>query len=134
MDRRMAKKRVSDIAQENNLPPKEVIEKLQKAGLSVKAAGSAVDENEAKRILGVNGGGSTRPARRRAVDPVVPGRQQPAPRGGNAQGRGGRGPQGGGPQRGPQGGGQQRGGNAGGPPARGPQRPAAGQNGPQARG
>src|SRR3954451_6061271 len=118
----MAKKRVSDIAKESGLPPKEVVEKLQKAGLSVKAAGSAVDETEAKKILGVNGGGGAaspegepapkRTVRRVAIDPVVPGR----PQGGNGgrQGGGrdaGRGAQGGarGPQaggRGPQAGGR----------------------------
>ncbi|MCW3063112.1 MAG: translation initiation factor, partial [Solirubrobacterales bacterium] len=51
----MAKKRVHEIAKDLDLPPKEVIEKLQAAGLSVKAAASAVDENEAKRILTGNG-------------------------------------------------------------------------------
>src|SRR3954453_15524045 len=87
----MAKKRVSDIAKESGLPPKEVVEKLQKAGLSVKAAGSAVDETEAKKILGVNGGGEggeaapKRTVRRVAIDPVVPGR----PQGGNGGRQGG---------------------------------------------
>src|SRR4051794_34758630 len=122
----MAKKRVSDIAKESGLPPKEVVEKLQKAGLSVKAAGSAVDETEAKKILGLNGGSEggeaapKRTVRRVAIDPVVPGR----PQGGN----GGR--QGGGRDAGRQGGGRDagRGGQGG---ARGPQ---AGGRGPQGQG
>src|SRR5689334_14691313 len=86
----MAKKRVSDIATEANLPPKEVVEKLQKAGLSVKAPTSSVDETEAKRILGVGAAPARRP-RARAADPVVPGRE-PAGRGrqGARDGRGGR--------------------------------------------
>jgi translation initiation factor IF-2 len=129
----MAKKRVSDIAKESGLPPKEVVEKLQKAGLSVKAAGSAVDETEAKKILGVNGGGEggeaapKRTVRRVAIDPVVPGR----PQGGN----GGR--QGGGRDAGRGGQGGARGTQAGG---RGPQGQGArnpqgqGARGPQSRG
>ena len=86
----MAKKRVNDIAKEAGLPPKEVIEKLQKAGLSVKAAASAVDEAEAKRILGVNGAAPKRGAARvRAPDPVVPGREPAAgARGGRAAAHG----------------------------------------------
>jgi translation initiation factor IF-2 len=74
MDIRMPKKRVHEIAKETGLPAKEVIEKLQDAGLSVKAAASAVDEREAKRILGVNGG-APRPVRP-APDPVAP-KQRP---------------------------------------------------------
>jgi translation initiation factor IF-2 len=131
----MAKKRVHEIAKETGLPPKEVVEKLQKAGLSVKAAASAVDENEAKRILGVNGG-SPAPRRRpaAATDPVVPGR---APVGGqrggqraaqaqrqrDAQAQGQRGPQGQG-QRGPQGQGQR------GPQAQRPAPPRPGAGAP----
>ncbi len=74
----MAKKRVHEIAKEQNLPTKEVIEKLQQAGLSVKAAASAVDEREARRILGGNGTPAT-PKRSPTPDPVPPARQ-PAPK------------------------------------------------------
>ncbi len=74
----MAKKRVHEIAKEQNLPTKEVIEKLQQAGLSVKAAASAVDEREARRILGGNGT-PTAPKRAPTPDPVPPARQ-PAPK------------------------------------------------------
>jgi translation initiation factor IF-2 len=71
----MAKKRVHEIAKEQNLPTKEVIAKLQEAGLSVKAAASAVDENEARRILGGNGGAPAAKAKAKrapAPDPVAP--------------------------------------------------------------
>src|ERR687897_304056 len=40
----MAKKRVHEIAKERGIPSKEVIAKLQAAGLNVKAAASSVDE------------------------------------------------------------------------------------------
>ncbi|MBA2505446.1 MAG: translation initiation factor IF-2 N-terminal domain-containing protein, partial [Thermoleophilaceae bacterium] len=40
----MAKKRVHEIAKEKGIPSKEVIAKLQAAGLDVKAAASSVDE------------------------------------------------------------------------------------------
>ena len=40
----MAKKRVHEIAREKGIPSKEVIAKLQAAGLDVKAAASSVDE------------------------------------------------------------------------------------------
>jgi translation initiation factor IF-2 len=73
----MAKKRVHEIAKEQNLPTKEVIEKLQEAGLSVKAAASAVDENEARRILGGNGAApKDKPGP--TPDPVPPARQSAA--------------------------------------------------------
>ncbi len=75
----MAKKRVHEIAKEQNLSTKEVIEKLQQAGLSVKAAASAVDEREAKRILAGNGAPAAAPKRARTPDPVPPARQ-PAPK------------------------------------------------------
>ncbi len=75
----MAKKRVHEIAKEQDLPTKEVIEKLQKAGLSVKAAASAVDEDEARRILGGNGAAPTKVKRAPSPDPVPPSRA-PAPK------------------------------------------------------
>jgi translation initiation factor IF-2 len=68
----MAKKRVNEIAKDLDLPAKEVIEKLQAAGLSVKAAGSQVDETEAKRILSGNGSSPAPQRRRRSPDPTPP--------------------------------------------------------------
>jgi translation initiation factor IF-2 len=49
-------KRVHEIAKERGLPPKEVLQRLQAAGLKVKAVSSSVDEAEARRVL-ENGGG-----------------------------------------------------------------------------
>jgi translation initiation factor IF-2 len=130
MDRRMAKKRVHEIATDTGLPLKEVLEKLQNAGLSVKAPASAVDENEAKRILGVNGGtqAAARAAPdpvvpRRAPDPVVPGRS--APVGGRPPGaRGGRDRAGGPRERSGQ---RPAGPRAGAPEGRGPAAPREGR-------
>jgi translation initiation factor IF-2 len=49
-------KRVHQIAKERGLPPKEVLERLQSAGLKVKAVSSSVDEAEARRVLGDGNG------------------------------------------------------------------------------
>ena len=57
----MAKKRVHEIAKERGLTSKEVIAKLQAAGVEVKAAASSVDEDVAANALGgapSNGGSS----------------------------------------------------------------------------
>src|SRR5919107_1043906 len=56
LDRRMAKKRVHEIARERGMSSKDVIATLQKAGLDVKAAASSVDENDVARAF--NGGGA----------------------------------------------------------------------------
>ena len=47
----MAKKRVHEIAKEQNLSSKELLEKLQAAGIEVKAAASTVEEADALRAL-----------------------------------------------------------------------------------
>ncbi len=51
----MAKKRVHEIAKEQGLTSKELIAKLQAAGIEVKAAASSVEETEALKALGGNG-------------------------------------------------------------------------------
>jgi translation initiation factor IF-2 len=51
----MAKKRVHEIAKEQGLTSKELIAKLQAAGIEVKAAASSVEEAEALKALGGNG-------------------------------------------------------------------------------
>src|SRR3954467_2705625 len=43
----MAKKRVNELARQFDLPPKEIVKRLEKAGIKVKAAASAVDEDTA---------------------------------------------------------------------------------------
>src|SRR5947209_16266524 len=52
-------KRVHEIAKERGLAAKEVLARLQDAGLKVKAVSSSVDEDVARRVLG-NGGGDGR--------------------------------------------------------------------------
>ena len=51
----MAKKRVHEIAKANGLTSKELLAKLQEAGIQAKAAASTVEEAEALKVLG-NGG------------------------------------------------------------------------------
>ncbi len=51
-------KRVHEIAKERGLPPKEVLQRLQAAGLKVKAVSSSVDEADASRILGDGAAGA----------------------------------------------------------------------------
>ena len=48
-------KRVHEIAKERGLQPKELLQRLQAAGVNVKAVSSSVDEADALRVLG-NGG------------------------------------------------------------------------------
>ena len=60
MDRLMPKKRVHEIAKEQGMSSKTLLAKLQDAGLNVKAAASAVDEQAVLRVL--NGGGNGAPA------------------------------------------------------------------------
>ncbi|MDP9293820.1 MAG: translation initiation factor IF-2 N-terminal domain-containing protein, partial [Actinomycetota bacterium] len=47
----MAKKRVHELAKQYDMPSKEVLERLAAAGIEVKAAASAVDEDAADRAL-----------------------------------------------------------------------------------
>ncbi|MBJ7330006.1 MAG: translation initiation factor IF-2 [Solirubrobacteraceae bacterium] len=47
----MAKKRVNELARTYDMPAKEVMAKLRAAGIEVKAASSAIDENDAKAAL-----------------------------------------------------------------------------------
>ncbi len=66
-------KRVHEIAKERGLPPKEVLQRLQAAGLKVKAVSSSVDEAAARRVLGDGAGNGQTAA------PADGGRQQRAP-------------------------------------------------------
>jgi translation initiation factor IF-2 len=119
----MAKKRVHEIAKERGIPSKEVLAKLQAAGLDVKAAASSVDERDIARAFGEagNGDGATgdqAEAARGSGD----GRQEQSERGQGAAQQGGDG------QRGGQQGGGQRG-DAQGGQGRRPQRPTRGAEG-----
>ncbi|MBV9426048.1 MAG: translation initiation factor IF-2 [Solirubrobacterales bacterium] len=55
------KKRVHEIAKEQGLPAKEVLARLQSAGVNVKAASSSVDEAAALRALGDGDGATAAP-------------------------------------------------------------------------
>ena len=68
----MARKRVQEIASEAGLEAQQVIETLQKAGLSVKAGGSVVDEAEAKRVLAASVRKTNGAAKPRAATPDRP--------------------------------------------------------------
>jgi len=54
----MSKKRVHEIAKEQGLSSKELLEKLKAAGIEAKAAASSVEETAALKALGVGDGGS----------------------------------------------------------------------------
>jgi translation initiation factor IF-2 len=141
----MAKKRIHEIAKEQGLSSKDVLDKLQAAGLDVKAAASSVEESDALRAISPaapaagNGAatsnpssstpasGAAKPAAPAAANPPA-GRGQPAR---PAQGRGApvRPPEGRGqPVRPPAGRGQPVRPGGGGPQGRGaPVRPQQGQ-------
>jgi translation initiation factor IF-2 len=61
----MAKKRVHEIAKERDIPSKDVLAALQKAGLEVTTASSSVDEADAAKALG-NGASAQAPAKAEA--------------------------------------------------------------------
>jgi translation initiation factor IF-2 len=75
----MAKKRVHEIAKEKGIPSKEVIAKLQAAGLNVKAAASSVDEADIELAFS---GGKKAPAEdgrgKRPSGTARPGNGKPA--------------------------------------------------------
>jgi translation initiation factor IF-2 len=64
-------KRVHEIAKEQGLAPKELLQRLQAAGLKVKAVSSSVDEADALRILG-NGGGDGAGKAQAPSEPAAP--------------------------------------------------------------
>ena len=76
-------KRVHEIAKEQGLPAKDVVERLRAGGLNVKAASSSVDEDEALRVL-ANGDSA---GRRGNAPADKPGRDDNAPRGDADSGR-----------------------------------------------
>jgi translation initiation factor IF-2 len=69
----MARKRVHEIAKEQGISSKELIAKLQAAGIEVKAAASSVEEAEALKALGGNGA-----APESTAEPAEPAAEQPA--------------------------------------------------------
>jgi translation initiation factor IF-2 len=59
----MAKKRVHEIAKERDIPSKDVLAALQKAGVEVTTASSSVDEAEAAKVLGNGASAAKAPAK-----------------------------------------------------------------------
>ena len=76
----MASKRVHEIAKEQNLSSRELLEALRAAGLEVTAAASSVDEDEALRILKSAGDSPTERQAKSPTKPRTPAalRQKPA--------------------------------------------------------
>src|ERR1700690_2206488 len=71
----MAKKRVHEIAKAQGLSTKDLLVKLQAAGVDAKAAGSSVDEEQALSALASNGASAPAkapPARRAAAAKAQP--------------------------------------------------------------
>jgi translation initiation factor IF-2 len=66
----MTKKRVHEIAKEQGLSSKELLEKLQAAGVEAKAAASSIDEAAALKALGTNGSAAVKSASAPAVKPA----------------------------------------------------------------
>jgi translation initiation factor IF-2 len=79
----MSKKRVHEIAKEQGLSSKELLEKLAAAGVAAKAAASSVEEADALRAIGGNGASATATAAKPAPA------QAPAPQAAKAPASGG---------------------------------------------
>ena len=70
----MSKKRVHEIAKEQGISSKDLLEKLNAAGVAAKVAASSVEEADALRVLGANGAPP-----KAATKPVASGTSTPAP-------------------------------------------------------
>jgi translation initiation factor IF-2 len=68
----MSKKRVHEIAKEHGLSSKELLERLQAAGVAAKAAASSVEEADALRVLTDNGAAATATATKPAAAATPP--------------------------------------------------------------
>ncbi len=76
----MSKKRVREIAKEQGISSKELLDKLQDAGIAAKAAASSVEEAEALRALAGNGGSAVATAGATPSSPATaPGSPATAP-------------------------------------------------------
>jgi translation initiation factor IF-2 len=71
----MSKKRVHEIAKEQGISSKELLEKLEAAGIAAKAAASSVEETDALRVLSGNGASATATA----AEPSAPATPAPSP-------------------------------------------------------
>ncbi len=68
----MSKKRVHEIAKEQGISSKELLEKLGAAGIAAKAAASSVEEADALRVLGANGASPSIAATEPSAAPAPP--------------------------------------------------------------
>ncbi|HEY6584425.1 MAG TPA: translation initiation factor IF-2 [Gaiellaceae bacterium] len=75
----MAKKRVHEIAKERDIPSKDVLAALKKAGLEVTTASSSVDEAEAAKVLGNGASATEAPASPEPAAAKSDGKADPAP-------------------------------------------------------
>ncbi len=75
----MSKKRVHEIAKEHGLSSKELLERLQAAGVSAKAAASSVEEADALRVLAGNGASAGATATATATKSAPPANGAPTP-------------------------------------------------------
>src|SRR4051794_2160773 len=75
----MAKKRVHEIAKSQGMTSKEVLAKLQAAGLEVKAAASSVEEADALKVLNGNGAAPAAEKPAQPAKPAAPAATQPRP-------------------------------------------------------
>jgi translation initiation factor IF-2 len=74
----MSKKRVHEIAKEQGISSKELLEKLAAAGIAAKAAASSVEEAAALRAIGAAGNGASSGATATATKPAVAAPAKPA--------------------------------------------------------
>jgi translation initiation factor IF-2 len=74
----MSKKRVHEIAKEQGVSSKELLEKLEAAGVAAKAAASSVEEADALRALGGNGASATATATKAPTAAASPADSSPA--------------------------------------------------------
>ncbi len=81
----MSKKRVHEIAKEQGLSSKELLERLKAAGIEAKAAASSVEESAALKALGIpaasNGAPAQTPAEQAPAAPRAPAAKAEAPAG-----------------------------------------------------
>ncbi len=63
------KKRVHEIAKEQGITSKDLLEKLHAAGIDAKAAASSIDEAAALKVLGSNGASAPTAAKTDAPSP-----------------------------------------------------------------
>ena len=74
----MSKRRVYELAKEQGLSSKELLERLQAAGMDARAAASSVEEAQALKVLGESASPNTAAAARQSPGAAPRGPEQPA--------------------------------------------------------